>query len=135
METNQGQDQPLVAGATITSNYLVREQEVVGVNKSDLEDLLEFDTMATGLGAFGVFLMSGALWLGLEKLFESDSFKITPLLAFCIASVLFGAVSSFVGMRMRNKKRSRIQRIFDETSLQKTTTAESSGSQATQSAG
>lgn len=106
-------------GARIHSNYLVRKQEVVSVNRTDLEDIRDFDSSAGSFTTFGVFLLSGSVWLGAEKIFEAhsteDGFAMTPLLWLCLLCAVVGAFLWHQGTKMAAKKTSRIQRIFDET--------------------
>ncbi len=85
------------------------------MDRNDLEDILGFDGLEIFFSGTGLFLLSGALWLGIEKILEQEAFSLTILLVVCAASIILGAVFFVVGMLMRKKKRSRIQRIFDET--------------------
>ena len=102
-------------GALIHSEYLERRQEIVPVNRNDLEDLLGFDAMEAFFGGGGIFLLSGAGWLALEKVMEQTDFVLTPLIAFCGACVVFGLIFLGVAVFMRIKKRHWITRIFQET--------------------
>ncbi|WP_298919992.1 hypothetical protein [uncultured Roseobacter sp.] len=65
-------------GEANKNTLLTRHQELIGVNRHDLEDLLKFDTLAVGLGAFGMFLLSGAVWLGVEKFLEAKNLPNDP---------------------------------------------------------
>jgi len=102
-------------GALMTAQYLERKQEVVAVNKSDLEDIMTFDGLQTGLSSLGLFLLSGALWLGLDKALTMDVLSLTPILAICVCSIVGGGVLLTVGVVMGRKKRDKISRIFNET--------------------
>jgi hypothetical protein len=102
-------------GAVIYNEYLVREQEVVGVNKSDLEDIMTFDGIEALFTGVGLFLLSGAVWLGIDKLLSQSEFQLTPLLSLCGVSSLFGLMSVVTGFLMRKQKRAKISRIFAET--------------------
>jgi len=102
-------------GARIKHNYLERQQEIIAVNRNDLEDILSFDGMQSLLSGFGLFLLSGALWLGLDKILSEPSLAFTPELAICGCCVLFGVVFLSFGLYMGAKKRGRITRIYRET--------------------
>ena len=102
-------------GATIATKYLARTQEIVGVNRSDLEDILEFDASEVWFGGFGTFLASGAVWLAVEKVLEQEVYQMTPLLWVCLLCVCVGAFLIYQGFKMHGRKRSRIERIFSET--------------------
>ena len=102
-------------GAMIRHNHLDRQQEVAGVTRDDLEDLLGFDGIAAGFGALGMFLLSGAVWLIVENALDADGFAMNSLMGFCLASVIFGAASLFAGGFFHIKKRGRIKRIFAQT--------------------
>nr|WP_295889404.1 phage holin family protein [uncultured Devosia sp.] len=103
------------AGALINHSYLERQQEVVAVNRNDLEDIISFDRMESSLAGLGLFLLSGALWLGIDKLADSSKPEVTPVVVFCACSVVFGALLVGIGYFMGRKKRNRISRIFQET--------------------
>jgi hypothetical protein len=105
------------SGAMIKHNHLDRQQEVVGVTRDDLEDILGFDGVAAFFGGLGVFLLSGAIWLIAENTFDADGFSIDTLMAFCISCGIFGAASLGAGLFFHAKKRGRIQRIFSQTKL------------------
>jgi hypothetical protein len=107
--------EPLYEGARIKHNYLERQQEIIAVNRSDLEDILTFDGMETTLSSIGLFLLSGALWLGIDKALGMETFTITPILAVCTCSIIGGTILLVVGLMMGRKKRDKIARIFKET--------------------
>jgi hypothetical protein len=75
----------------------VRKQEIVGVNRNDLDDIKEFDGMQALFANLGMFLLAGSTWLGLEKVLEQEVFHWTPLLAVCATAsavgIFFFAVS------------------------------------------
>lgn len=102
-------------GATINSTYHERNQDVIAVNKSDLEDILSFDGISAFFGTVGMFFLSGSVWLIVDKGLGTETFVMTPLLGFCFASVIFGVVFLFAGAFMHSKKRGRITQIFNET--------------------
>jgi hypothetical protein len=103
------------SGAVITSQYLERRQEIVGVNKNDLEDILGFDGMAALFGSLGMFLLSGASWLMVDKILDQNVFQITPPIAICAVISFAGLVFLGAGAYVHRKKRGRIDRIFNET--------------------
>jgi hypothetical protein len=103
-------------GATVETTYLSRRQEVVGVNKNDLEDLVDFDASEISFGGVGMFFVSGSAWLFVEKYLENkDLFLLSPLFWVCLMAVAVGGFLLYQAFRMHRKKRSRIQRIFSET--------------------
>ena len=103
-------------GATVSTTYLERKQEFVAVNKTDLEDIIEFDNASLGFSGFGMFLVSGSGWLAVEKLLEQkDSVVMAPLLWVCIIAIFVGLFLLYWGYRMHGRKRNKITRIFSET--------------------
>jgi hypothetical protein len=106
-------------GAQMDNIYLRRRQELVSVNRTDLEDIREFDSSAQAFTASGIFLMGGGSWLGVEKVFEASSselgFHMTPLLWVCALCVGVGIFLWLQGSKMASRKITRIERIFDET--------------------
>ena len=99
------------AGAVVTPQYLERRQEIVGVNKSDLEDILEFDGLAAGLSAMGMFLLSGAAWLLIDKVTEMETFTVTTAVGICGVSIVSGVGFLLAGIIMHRRKRGRIERM------------------------
>ena len=104
------------AGAAIVHTHLTRKQEVIGVTRDDLEDVLSFDGMAAGFGTLGMFFVSGSSWLIAENTFDQDGFVIDSLMSFCIAALIFGVAALLAAVFMHKRKRGRIKRIFDQTS-------------------
>lgn len=103
------------SGAVITSQYLERRQELVAVNRNDLEDILGFDGLAAIFGGLGMFLLSGAGWLLVDKLLEQPEFSVTTAIGICAVISFSGVVFLGAGAWIHTKKRSRIDRIFKET--------------------
>ena len=95
--------------------YLQRKQEVVGVNRNDLEDLLEYDTSALSFGGLGLTLVSGGGFVLLEQWFSSPEGDVNHLMQVCFILVAFGFFLLWQGKRMHSRKRNRIERIFRET--------------------
>lgn len=102
-------------GARITQTYLVRNQECVAVNKTDLDELLTFDAVQQGLLGCGLFLLSGGTWLGIEKGLEQDPFSFTPVISFCFFAGISGAALVVAGFVLWVMRRSKIRKIFSET--------------------
>jgi hypothetical protein len=94
---------------------LNRHHDVVGVTKDDLDNILVFDGMAAGFSAFGLFFLSGPVWLIAENTLDGDGFLMSPLMSFCIACCIFGLISLLAGLFVQSKKRGRINRIFNQT--------------------
>lgn len=103
------------SGAVITSQYLERRQEIIGVNRNDLEDILGFDGMAAAFGSLGMFFVSGAGWLLVDKLLDQTVFAITAPIAICGVMCLAGMAFLLAALYVHSKKRGRINRIFKET--------------------
>lgn len=103
-----------ILGASIQQVYLVRKQRTVAVNETDLEELLSFEILQQGLMGVGLFLVSGALWLGIEKLLEQDSLVLTPLLSLCIASTVAGITLFIAGACIFIMRRKKVRKIFSE---------------------
>lgn len=107
-------------GASMIPEYSQRRQLFVAVNRNDLEDLLSFDTLAGLFVGTGMFCLSGAAWLLVDKAL-SQPFQMTALISFCLASLFFGFVFLIAGFYMHFRKRGRIQSILDETKPSTTT--------------
>ena len=103
-------------GARIDHNYLVRKQNVIGVNESDLRELLTFDLVQQVLMGLGVFFLAGSSWLGLEKILEQPEFQLTPLIGACIAFSVCGVILFVVGVVFFLLRRGKIRKIFSEVS-------------------
>ena len=99
----------------IRHQALDRFQEVVAVNRSDLESIREFDGATTGFGGVGTFLFGGGLWLGIDKFSDWDNGPFPVILVVCVAICVVGLVFLGVGAYFASKKRSCIDRIFNET--------------------
>jgi len=115
LERDRALDVYKPSGAVVSSEYLERRQEIVGVNRNDLEDIKGFDGMATIFGGLGMFLLSGAGWLLVDKILEQEKFQITPAISVCAVTSFCGAVFLLAGLYVQNRKRGRIDRIFNET--------------------
>ncbi len=102
-------------GARINQTYLVRTQRSVAVNEADLEELLTFDVLQQALMALGIFMLSGAVWLGIEKVLEQDVFQFTPLIALCATASVFGTALLVVGLVLFKMRRRKVRKIFTET--------------------
>jgi hypothetical protein len=101
-------------GARVENTYLVRKQEIVGVNKHDLEDLKDIDGIQSFFSNIGMFFLAGAFWVGVENAFDEEGFLWTPLMIGCTLCVAFGLVFVLVGWHMRRRKIGKITRIFGE---------------------
>lgn len=101
-------------GALIQTEYLNRTQQVVGVNKTDLDDILSFDGVAALFSQGGMFLLSGAGWLGVDKLLDQTKFEITPAIGVCAGLAVVGLIFILTGLFFHHKKRGRIDRILSE---------------------
>jgi len=99
----------------IKHSHLDRQQEVVGVTRDDLDDILGHDGISAFFGALGVFLLSGSVWLIVENTLDTDGFAMNSLMAFCISCFIFGLASLGAGTFFHVKKRGRINRIFEQT--------------------
>lgn len=107
-------------GATISNRYLNREQEIIGVNRTDLEDILAFDRRELRSGGLGLFLFSGSFWLLVPELIQQWKdkdvwFSLTPTVIICALLLVFGLYLLYDGHDIRRLKRGRIDRIFNET--------------------
>lgn len=102
-------------GALLVPKYLVRQQEVIGVNRDDLDDILSFDRMATFFGGFGLFLLSGSVWLLVDKITSQPDFTMTMTIGICAVAALSGLVFLAAGIYLQHQKRGRINRIYNQT--------------------
>lgn len=103
------------AGALMRTEYLHRTQEVVAVNRSDLEDIKTFDDLERLFIGVGLFLSSGSTWLFVDKAFSAAKWEFTPVIAISAVSILVGVFLLVVGWRMGKRRRDKIDRIFSET--------------------
>ena len=103
------------SGATVDTRYLQRIQEVVAVNRNDLEDLLDYDTSALSFGGFGLSLISGAAFILVEQWFSQSEGGVNTLMKVCLGLLSIGVFLAWQGKKMHDKKRGRIERIFRET--------------------
>lgn len=97
------------------------------MTRDDLEDILGFDGISAFFSGIGLFALSGAVWLLVENTLDEDGFAFDPLMAFCLAAVIFGFVFLGAGIFFHSKKRGRIKRIFDQTKPLSANTPSSSG--------
>lgn len=95
--------------------HISRKQEIIGVTKDDLDDILGFDGIASLFGGLGVFLFSGASWLIVENWLYADGFKLDALMGFCLSASFFGCLCLLAGLFFHNRKRGRIKKIFNQT--------------------
>ena len=102
-------------GARISTTYLERKQTVVGVSKDDLENLLSFDAREMGKFTFGMFLLSGSVWLLVEEIVREQKFEFTTLFWVCALCVAFGVIFVWDGYSERKRKREKIKSIFSQT--------------------
>ena len=102
-------------GALITPSYLERQQEVVAVNRSDLENIRDFDKTSTAFGGIGTFLFGGGLWLGVDKFSDWAEGPLPLIVMFCAFVCALGLVFIFVGWFFAKRKTAFIDRIFRET--------------------
>ena len=102
-------------GALIYTNYVGREQTVVGVSKDDLEHLLSFDAREMGKFTFGMFLLSGSAWLLIEEIVRQPELEFTTLVWVCVLCVVFGLIFIGDGYLERMRKRRTIKNIFSQT--------------------
>lgn len=103
------------SGALIENQYLHRKQEYVAVNKNDLDDILEFDTLANWLTRIGAASFAFGGGLVTDKLPDLVAIKQSHLFPLGIAFAVFGVVLFGIGLIMQRKKSTRIERIFNET--------------------
>ena len=103
------------SGAMIRNRYLERSQEVVAVNRYDLETIKDFDGRSSRFSAMGIFLMSGAFWLVMDRISAQEKFELTNTIISCIFSIILGIILAYVGFVFGKEKRKSIDRIFDET--------------------
>ena len=102
-------------GALITSQYLERRQEVVAVNKTDLEDILSFDGISAFFSSFGMLFLAGSTWLAVDKILGAGKFELTPVVTACLFGIILGIVFLVAGIFFWIRKRGRINKIFKET--------------------
>lgn len=102
------------SGAVMIPEYLERRQEVVAVNRDDLDDILGFDGMAAAFGAIGMFFLSGATWLLIDHVATADAYSV-GLVGICIVSIIAGFGFLLGGVYAHSKKRGRITRIYNQT--------------------
>jgi len=114
-------------GAMIVHNHLHRHQDVISVTRDDLENILLFDGVSAFLYGFGTFMLSGSTWIIAENSLDVDGFGMTSLMSFCIASFIFGGVLLVIGAYFHFKKRSRISKLFEQTTPRIASTSSTGG--------
>lgn len=102
-------------GAQISQTYLRRRQRVIAMNETDLHELLTFDGLQQALAGAGIFMLSGGLWLGIEKTLEQEVLELTALIGVCIASSFCGLILTGAGAVLFFMRRRKIKKIFSET--------------------
>lgn len=113
-EQNRALDISKPTGAMIKHNYLNRVQDVIGVNRSDLEDILNSGSIEPFLFNFGIAALSGSLPLGISKLLSQKEFNFTALIAICACFTIFGIITLYCGFQMKKKRKSKIDILFEE---------------------
>lgn len=88
------------------------------MNKSELEDILSFDATAASFSAVGTFFLSGSFWLIVEYLANRQAGQpLGNLMLICLGFASFGGFMLVQGWLMGRRKRNKIERIFNETTL------------------
>lgn len=99
-------------GASVTSRYLHRQQDIVGVALSDLEDFKAASTEEFWQFAIGQFFAVGGFWLGVERLFTVTNVVGDPLFWICVVSFIAGATISYFGYRQLKRRQTRMDKII-----------------------
>jgi hypothetical protein len=101
-------------GARYIPHYHDRHEDHVSVSPSDLRRLSDFALLQEGVGAAGVFFLSGAFWLLVTLLAEhwKEYIQYMPWFVTCVISILFGAVLMWVGWVNFNQKRRLIKDLI-----------------------
>ena len=102
-------------GAVIRHTPLDRYQEVVAVNRADLEYIRDFDGTSTIFGASGMFFLSGGSWLGIDKYSGWVDGPMPTIVSACACAAVVGLVLLLVSYIFGQKKKNHIARIFSET--------------------
>jgi len=88
----------------IVHTPLIRRQQILAVQRSDLENIRNFGGTGSKFSTAGMFFLNGGLWLGVDKItswFEGPS---PAIIWICGFSVLLGIVlCGVVAIFSRNK--------------------------------
>jgi hypothetical protein len=87
-------DNPAGTGAQHNPVYRDTSAEYMAVRHSDLREIARFGWLEEGVGAAGMFFVSGAAWMAATVFFDhlDSPGKYWPGYLFCLARVLFGVV-------------------------------------------
>lgn len=93
-----------------------RRQDVVEVNKRELEELNELDWSSQTQMLLGQFFIGGGAWLAAEKGLERQQGEAiwTPIFSVSIGAAIVGVVLLVYGIFAWRMKSRRIKAIFDE---------------------
>lgn len=100
------------AGASITSHYHDRQQDIIGVSVDDLRDFRSAGIEEFWQFAIGGFFASGSFWLGVERLASAPMWWEDTTFWICVVAFLAGLVIGFFGYRQLNRRQSRIDNII-----------------------
>ena len=85
------------------------------MNRTDLEDLKEFDGLQALFSNAGMFFFAGAFWIAFEQTMAAGGWVWTPLTIGSAISMAAGLILAYAGNKIRSRKIGRIDRIFSET--------------------
>ena len=88
----------------------------------ELEDLKSGSRDEFAWFAVGQFFVSGAFWLGVERMVTESVFWTDRLFQTCVILLLAGAIVSYANFRSLQRRRSKIDRIISTASRRPATT-------------
>lgn len=101
-------------GARVNATYIDRTIEFIPVSRNDLNEFMRFDQLEFVVCSIGQFLLAGGLWIFIEK-FLGPNFSWNTLTVLCFAATVVGMGLWFVGLKIREMKRGKIDLIFEKT--------------------
>lgn len=101
-----------VKGAKVTSTYLDRRQDTIGITVEELEDFKKSATDEAIQQTIGNFFVAGGFWLAVERFLTVASWRQDALFWVCLAVVGLGAVMSHFGYAQQRRRTARIDRII-----------------------
>lgn len=109
--SSAAQERP-TTGATFSPEYYDYRPQVIGMDMNYLQD---FDTSTRDeflQFSFGGFLLSGGIWLGLERIFTVENPGEDPLTWICALASLAGSIIAIFGYRQLRRRQSYVGRII-----------------------
>ena len=99
-------------GASVTSRYHNREQDIVGVDVNDLKEFKSGSVEEFLQFVVGEFFAAGAFWLGIERIATVIEWYKDAVFWICVIAFIAGLVIGFFGYRQLARRQTRIDNII-----------------------